>query len=148
MLFYGWLNKTYITKLMYYGITTHIFGAHPLIENMAKKNLRSFFHFGTFDHSDLQSYNNYKIIFFILQLRIKMSWGVWYIIGNVFSKPFQQYITSSKIPKSQLVNQRKQICSCLATAKHDAFYCNFCLCGQRREAQPCQKKKQWKNDCS
>ena len=72
-----------------------------------EKELQSFSHCGSFDHHGLQSLNDYKILFFILRLQKLMFWGVWYTIGKVFSRRFQRYITSPKIPKVSVGKSRK-----------------------------------------
>ena len=65
-----------------------------------KKEPQSFSHCGSFDHPDVQSLNDHRLLFFILPLQK----------SNVLWAP--------KYLKYQLVSQEKQICSCLATAKH------------------------------
>ena len=98
-----------------------------------KKKPQSFFHCGSFDHPDLQSHDDYKNLFFILRfenLKFIFSWGMWYTIKKVFSRPFRRYITSPKIPKVSVGRLRKQIYGFLSNCR--AWW---------------SKEPQWENEC-
>ena len=97
---------------------------------MAKKELQSFSHCGSFDHPCMQSLNDYKISFFILRLRNQKFWGVWYTVGKVFWRSFQWCITSLKIPKL-LVSKPRQT--------NLQLFSN-CIAWWSKEPQ-------WENDC-
>jgi hypothetical protein len=71
---------------------------------------------GSFDHSDLQSLNDCKFVFWVLQLKFQDFGGMLYTVGKIFSMPFQRYITCPQILKISAVKPKKQICNLLVTA--------------------------------
>ena len=56
-------------------------------------------------------------VFFVLRLQFQKLWRVLYIIGKVFSKTFERYITCPQIPNIWVAKQKKDFSS-LVTTNH------------------------------
>jgi hypothetical protein len=95
--------------------------------------LQSFSHCGFFKHRDLKSLNDYQIFFLILLLWFKTNLGVEYAIGNVFSRPFQWYITNPQIPNIVAGRQKK-------TNMHsNSWVLDVPHCGRSIRGRACKK---------
>ena len=91
-----------------------------------KREPQLFSNCDSFDHPDLQSSNDYKVLFVILRLHDQMFWGVWYSVEKVFPTVYYE----PKIPKVSVGKSRKINMQLFSDYK--AWW---------------SKQPQWENDC-